>query len=101
MGGGNRDGFLPFHPLVFAVHGMDTARVNPDLQDATWARSLARTGGGRVIREGASVSLRELAAEIGVSPSALSKWERGVASPRLEAATRWARALRAISGMAS
>lgn len=35
----------------------------------------------RSLREAAGVGLRELARELGVDPSTLSRWERGLARP--------------------
>ena len=48
---------------------------------------------GRVIREASGLSLRDMAAEIGVNPATLARWERGKFLPRRSAAIRWARLL--------
>jgi len=53
------------------------------------ARTLGPTGQGRHIREGARLSLSEVAAVLGVDPSTLARWERGLARPRGAAARRW------------
>lgn len=59
-------------------------------------RRLARSGEARKLRQRSRVSLREMASEIGVDPSSLSRWETGETAPRAEAAFRWATALLAI-----
>ena len=56
-------------------------------------RRLARSGEARQIREAAFVTLRELADDLQVNASTLSRWERGETSPRVSAALRWALAL--------
>lgn len=60
----------------------------------TWlARSAARGAGtagrGRRLREASAISMREAADILGVSPSTLSRWERGVVRPRGAAADRY------------
>lgn len=61
------------------------------------ARRLA-AGSGRRIRLASGVSVRELAAGVGVDPSTLWRWETGRSRPRGEAALRWERALEALNG---
>lgn len=41
------------------------------------------------MRIAAGVSLRELAAVLGVDPASLSRWETGAVVPRAKAAARW------------
>jgi DNA-binding XRE family transcriptional regulator len=53
-------------------------------------RRLARTGTGRLIRENAGVSVRQLAASLGINPSAVSRWERGERVPSGRHAERYA-----------
>lgn len=50
-------------------------------------------GRGRMVREAADLSLRDLAATVGVSVAALSRWERGEERPSRAAAVRWACAI--------
>ncbi len=69
----------------------------PVVEAIAWVRRLAKSGGARAIREGADISGPELARELGVSPSSLSRWERGLRSPRGDAAKRWAAALRKLT----
>jgi DNA-binding XRE family transcriptional regulator len=45
------------------------------------------------IREAAGVSLRQMAAELGVSPMSTSAWERGEVEPRLDHAAAYGRLL--------
>jgi transcriptional regulator with XRE-family HTH domain len=68
-----------------------------DVQQVAWVRRLARNGNARVIREGAGLSASEIARELGVSPAAVSRWERGERSPRGKAAEEWAALLRRLS----
>jgi transcriptional regulator with XRE-family HTH domain len=68
-----------------------------DVQQVSWVRRLARSGGARVIREGAGFSASEIARELGVSPAAVSRWERGERVPREAAAERWAALLRRLA----
>lgn len=60
-------------------------------------RHLAVTGEARARRESLHIGLRELALAIGVSPSALSRWENRINLPRGEHALRWADALGVLS----
>ena len=70
----------------------------PNPQDAirqtVRARLLARSGEARRLREEAGLSIRELAAFLGVDPSSVSRWETGEAVPsRRGVAIRLAEAL--------
>jgi DNA-binding transcriptional regulator YiaG len=60
-----------------------------DLTAVSKARSLASTGAARSIRLAAGLSLREIAADLGVSPSTVLRWERGERRPRTQAAARY------------
>jgi transcriptional regulator with XRE-family HTH domain len=68
-----------------------------EVEEVVWARRLARSGGARVIREGAGLSASEVARLIGVTPGAVSRWERGLRVPRSGEAERWAQLLRRLS----
>jgi transcriptional regulator with XRE-family HTH domain len=68
-----------------------------DVQQIAWIRRLARDGGARTIRESAGFSASEIAREMGVSASAVSRWERGERTPQREAAKAWAELLRRLS----
>lgn len=65
------------------VTGMDSVKL-------ARARRLAATGAARSIRQAASLSLPELAAEIGIGVSTLWRWEAGQRQPRGDAAERYA-----------
>ena len=56
------------------------------------ARYLARSGAGRMIREEADISVRQLARHLSVDVATLSRWERGECLPRGEGASRWVEA---------
>jgi transcriptional regulator with XRE-family HTH domain len=68
-----------------------------NVQQIVWVRRLARNGNARQIREGTGLSASEVARELGVSPGAVSRWERGQRAPRGEVATKWAALLRRLS----
>jgi DNA-binding transcriptional regulator YiaG len=53
------------------------------------ARHLAASGDGKAIREGAGLSLREVAGAISLSAAALFRWENGERIPRGERAVAW------------
>jgi DNA-binding transcriptional regulator YiaG len=63
-------------------------------------RALPPPGVCRAIREAAGVSMRMLARDLGVSPSALSSWERGDPRRRPTAAhaKQWAQAIAIMAG---
>lgn len=65
----------------------------PKSKELARVRRMAATGAARAIRESAHVSLREVAADVGVDVSSLSRWETGVRQPRGSAAIRWLRIL--------
>jgi transcriptional regulator with XRE-family HTH domain len=69
-----------------------------DVDQAVWVRRVAASGGARAIRQGAGLSLSEVAREVRCSVSAVSRWESGQRTPRGEAAERWAVLLRRLSG---
>lgn len=52
-------------------------------------RDLAKSGRAREIRHAAHLSLSEVATAMEVSPSEVSRWERGLNSPRGELALRY------------
>jgi transcriptional regulator with XRE-family HTH domain len=60
------------------------------------ARKHAETGSGRAIRTQARLTLAEVAATLGVSEPAVSRWENGLQMPRTKAAIRWAKLLRKL-----
>jgi transcriptional regulator with XRE-family HTH domain len=66
--------------------------------EVTWARRAAKSGVARLIRESAGMSITELADELGVTPGAVSLWERGRRVPRGEVAERYAQVLRGLIG---
>jgi len=68
-----------------------------DVQQVVWVRRVAREGAARHIREAAGLSASEVARQLGVSPAAVSRWERGERVPRGELAERWAEVLRALA----
>ena len=68
---------------------MDKNRHDPypkfmQVEEVVWARRLARSGGARVIREGAGLSASEVARLIGVTPGAVSRWNADCESRDME-----------------
>ena len=61
------------------------------------ARAAAASGAARWLRQAAGLSQRDLAADIGVTPGAVSHWEHGQRKPGGPAAVRYARLLRVIA----
>jgi transcriptional regulator with XRE-family HTH domain len=57
---------------------------------------LGPTGRGRDLRERAGLSVRELAALLGVDAATLCRWERGQTRPRGPGASRWVAACQLI-----
>ncbi len=64
-----------------------------ELETIVSIRQLARSGEARRIREAAGLSLRELAAAVGVDAASISRWERGLSAPRVHHALAWHKAL--------
>jgi transcriptional regulator with XRE-family HTH domain len=64
--------------------------TNEELVSLTRVRRLASTGEAQALRLGAGLSLREVAAAVGISHSNLWRWEAGQRTPRGRAALAWA-----------
>lgn len=69
------------------------------IEQARTRRRLPEPRLRRLIRESARVSLREVAATLGVSPSAVSRWETGQRKPRAAAMRRYVRLLDQLAGV--
>ena len=67
----------------------DGAMDDPTLRVA-YVRRLAARGAARAMREAAGLSVRDLAKSLSVSPSTVSRCERGQSRPRADFALRWA-----------
>lgn len=63
-------------------------------------RRLTRSGVARRRRIAARLSLAEIAAEIGVAPSTVFRWEKNKRTPRGDAAVAYLRVLDEIAPMA-
>jgi transcriptional regulator with XRE-family HTH domain len=63
--------------------------LNSDLDRLARARQLGPSGAGRALRRAAGLSLQDVAQALGVSISALSRWERAERRPRRDAALAW------------
>jgi transcriptional regulator with XRE-family HTH domain len=59
----------------------------------TWSRTAIRSGLAADLRVAAELSQAEVAAAIGVTPTAVQKWESGRRMPRGQVAVRYARFL--------
>jgi transcriptional regulator with XRE-family HTH domain len=71
--------------------------TSSDLSLLMEARTAAGSGRGRRIRQAAGLSQAELAAVVGVSPVAISRWEAGDRRPHGAAAIAYARLLRELA----
>jgi DNA-binding transcriptional regulator YiaG len=71
---------------------LGTMNVN-QLLSVSLARDACRSGDGRRLREAMGLSLRETAAALRVSPSSMSRWERGLEAPKGPRAIAYARLL--------
>jgi transcriptional regulator with XRE-family HTH domain len=68
------------------------------IDELVWIRRAAATGTARAIRETAGLSLSEVARELGVTPAAVSRWERGHRAPRGDTAVAYAALLKHLMG---
>jgi len=68
---------------------MTTSPLATAVERLVEARALLASGEARRIRLAAGVSLEKIAAEIGVSVSALYRWERGDRVPRSRSAAEY------------
>lgn len=59
-------------------------------------RRLCRSGEAQRIRRKAEVSLAEVAADVGVTPTAVQRWETGLRFPRDAGAEKYLRVLRRL-----
>lgn len=59
-------------------------------------RQLAHSGRARMVRESAEITLSEVARDVGVDPSTISRWERGLDKATGDQALRWLRLLRLL-----
>jgi len=71
-------------------------RTVADVVDLVEVRRIARSGEARAIRERAGLSLREVASAVGVTRSALQRWETGTRAPGGELAGRYGALLAAL-----
>ncbi|WP_448617247.1 helix-turn-helix domain-containing protein [Geodermatophilus sp. URMC 65] len=68
---------------------MSTSPPPTTVERLVGARALPASGEARRIRLAAGISLQQIAAEIGVSVSAIYRWERGDRMPRSHAAAEY------------
>lgn len=71
--------------------------TRPPLPQRVRAAKLPPPGERARIRAEAHLSLRDLAAELSVTPMTLSRWEAGTVHPRLDQAAAYARLLTDIA----
>jgi transcriptional regulator with XRE-family HTH domain len=72
-----------------------------ELTELVEARRTSRSGRGRELRIAAGLSQAEVADFCGTARSTVGQWESGRRAPRGEAALRYARLIRRISGQAA
>jgi DNA-binding transcriptional regulator YiaG len=78
------------------ISSMSTPATDLDL--LLEARDASRSGRGADIRERAGLTRSELARVVGVTPSAISRWESGRRRPTGTTALRYGRVLRLLLG---
>lgn len=66
---------------------------NIDVRRIAKARNLVRSGAAQSIREGADVSLAEMAGAVEVNVTTVWRWEKHQMMPRADAALRYLRVL--------
>ena len=81
---------------AFLLAQCPVAMEATDVAEVMEVRALARSGEARTIREAAGLSIREVAAAVGVAPSTVWRWENGAVMPRWEDAQRYARLLQQL-----
>lgn len=72
-----------------------------DLPEMARLRTMAASGEARRLRIGAGLGLAEVAREVDVVPSTLSRWERGLLRPHGVEAARWFRLLAELTAVAA
>ena len=80
---------------------MKTAKQSAAFESATRltkVRRLVESGGARMIREAAGLSLREMAAAIDAHVTTIWKWERGERRPHGALALRYLDLLETLAG---
>jgi DNA-binding transcriptional regulator YiaG len=80
---------------------MDSVMDSANLSLLIEARDAAKSGRGERLRRAAGLSQGEVAAAIGVSYAAVSRWEQGSRRPRGAPAIAWARLLRELANHVS
>lgn len=76
---------------------MRSVSANPDLVTRVRLSSLPTPEERRLIRHQANVTLEEIAAEVGVGPMTVWRWEQGLVRPRRESAIRYRNILRRLA----
>lgn len=74
--------------------------MTENIEDLTRVRHMCREGEARRIRLRAHASGGEVADVVGVTPSTISRWERGLLTPRGQAALRYLEALNTLADAA-
>ena len=67
-----------------------------DISRLAKARNLVRSGAAKSIREGADLSLTEMADAVGVNVATVWRWEQHQMMPRADAALRYLRVLEVL-----
>ena len=71
--------------------------LSEDLTLAIEGREWARSGRGARIRRVAGITQAQLARELGVTSTSISRWERGERVPRDRQAARYAQVLKTLA----
>ena len=75
--------------------------MNASLVERLAAAQLPSPAARRAIRESANATYRDLAAELGVTPTTIMRWEKGKAQPRREHAAAYRKLLQALQDLAA
>ena len=67
------------------------------VDELVWLSRVVASGAARSLREGAGLTASDLARELKVSPSAVSRWERGMRRPQGAVCRRYVRLLRRLA----
>jgi DNA-binding transcriptional regulator YiaG len=89
-----------FSNLMATISDRESARMSALAEEVRESLSLPSPGVAREIREAAMVSQERLAAELGVHPLTVLRWEAGTRTPQGELRRAYARLLRELQDAA-
>ncbi len=69
------------------------------LHKIAWCRTAGTTGESARLRRAVGLTIGDVAAEVGVHPVTLRRWETGASTPNASAALRWFEVLHSLAGI--